>query len=60
MQTNVRRNQSLITVAAWLIGSTTLFADQTKKGSDIQFYGFLLICGPSSILQILSIRKDIR
>jgi len=31
----------LITVAALLMGSTVVLADQTKKGSDIQCYGFL-------------------
>ena len=41
MRTNFQRNLSLITVVAWLIGSTVVFADQTQKGSDIQFYGFL-------------------
>lgn len=41
MQIDLRRHLWLITFAALLMGSTVVFADQTKKGSDIQFYGFL-------------------
>ena len=35
------RNVSLTSFLLLLIGSTVVFAGQTQKGSDIQFYGFL-------------------
>ena len=35
------RNVSLASFLLLLIGSTVVFAGQTQKGSDIQFYGFL-------------------
>ena len=41
MRIHLWKNVSLVSFVLLLIGSTTVFAGQTQKGSDIQFYGFL-------------------
>ena len=41
MRIRLWKNVSLVSFVLLLIGSITVFAGQTQKGSDIQFYGFL-------------------
>ena len=41
MRIHLWKNVSLVSFVLLLIGSITVFAGQTQKGSDIQFYGFL-------------------
>ena len=49
MTEHLRRNIGLTSFLLLLISSTVVFAGQTQKGSDIQFYGFLRM-DPANVL----------